>query len=269
MKKLSLQELQAVEYDILCAVVDLCEKKGLRYGLAGGTLLGAVRHGGFIPWDDDIDIEMPRPDYMKFMKIADQLPERYKLSSPYNDVENYHAYSKVYDMKTKMIEFPEGKKINIHVYIDIFPIDGMPDEPIAQEIHRYRCRRRMLSMYAFRVAKYKINETRGITRLLWKCVKFVQDRVIKDRQIYHVDRACLKYEFDKSKYCSETIAGYGFKETMPSLVYQFDKKIQFCNREFTTFRIPEYYLTNIYGDYMQLPPEEQRRQHDNKAYLLD
>lgn len=268
MEKLTLEQLQDIEYEILCNVADLCEKNGLRYGLAGGTLLGAVRHGGFIPWDDDIDIEMPRPDYIKFMKIADQLPNRYKLSSPYNDLDNFHAYSKVYDLKTKLVEFPEGKKIDIHVYIDIFPIDGMPDEPIAQERHRLKCRRRMLSMYAFRIAKFKLNETSGVKKLFWIFLKYIQNYLIKDRQIYYIDRICQKYDFDKSKYCSETIAGYGFKETMPCIVYQFDGRVKFRDREFYTFRIPEYYLTNIYGDYMQLPPENQRYHHDNEAYIL-
>ena len=269
MKKLSLQELQNIEYDILCAVADLCEKNDIRYGLAGGTLLGAVRHGGFIPWDDDIDIEMPRPDYIKFMKLADELPPRYKLSSPYNDSNNFHAYSKVYDLYTRMIEFPKGKKIDVHVYIDIFPIDGMPDEPISQEKHRLKCRKRMLTMMAFRIAKFKLNETHGIRKFFWKCLNIVQEHIIKDRLIYYVDSACLKYDFDKSKYCSETIAGYAFKETMPSIVYQFDGKVKFRDREFYTFKFSEYYLINIYGDYMQLPPENQRCQHDNEAYLID
>lgn len=269
MKKLSLEELQNIEYGILCEVADLCEKNNIKYGLAGGTLLGAVRHGGFIPWDDDIDIEMPRPDYIKFLKIAEQFPKRYKVSSPYNDLDNYHAYSKVYDMKTSLIEFPKGKKVRSHVYIDIFPIDGMPDNPIAQEKHRLRCRRKMLCMYAFRVAKFKLNEKKGLKYIFWKVLALIQKNIIKDRQAYILDKLCLKYGFYESKFCSEIIAGYGFKETMPAIVYEFTKKIRFRDRDFLTFRLPEYYLTNIYGNYMQIPPENERYNHDNVAYLKD
>ena len=182
MEKLSLQQLQDLEYGILCTVADCCEDNGIRYGLCGGTLLGAVRHGGFIPWDDDIDIVMPRPDYEKFLKIADKLPQRYRVSSPNNDIDNFHAYGKVYDMNTKMIEFPEGKRINIHVYIDIFPIDGLPEDEIKREKHRRRVKRLFLSLYAFRVAKYKINETHGVSRVLWNTIRMIQTHIIKDKQ---------------------------------------------------------------------------------------
>lgn len=91
-KKLDLKEIQRIEYDILCVFADICEKHGLRYGLCGGTLLGAIRHTGFIPWDDDVDVEMPRPDYMKFIQIAEQeFPEYLKVSTPYNDSNTFHS----------------------------------------------------------------------------------------------------------------------------------------------------------------------------------
>jgi len=269
MEKLSLQQLQDLEYGILCAVADCCEDNGIRYGLCGGTLLGAVRHGGFIPWDDDIDIVMPRPDYEKFLKMADKLPQRYRVSSPNNDIDNFHAYGKVYDMNTKMIEFPEGKRINIHVYIDIFPIDGLPEDEIKREKHRRRVKRLFLSLYAFRVAKYKINETHGVSRVLWNTIRMIQTHIIKDKQIKHLNKVVMKYDFDSSGYCGDIVAGYGFKEIIPRYVYQLDKKIRFRDREFFTFRSPEYYLTQLYGDYMMLPPEEKRIPHENEAYYSE
>ena len=268
-RELTLEELQQIEYEMLCAVADFCEENNLRYGLAGGTLLGAVRHGGFIPWDDDIDIEMPRPDYIKFLQLADKLPEKYKVVSPYNDETCFRPYSKVCDLTTKMIEFPEGKKIETHVYLDIFPIDGVPNEPISQEKHRRSCMASMYRFMAFRIAQFKVNETRGIRKLGWKILAFLQKTVVKDSLLKAVDKKCLKYDFDKSKYSSEVIAGYGFKGTMPSVVYDFSGEIKFRDRVFKCCKYPKYYLINLYGEYWKLPPEDQRITHDNKSYKIE
>lgn len=268
MEKLSLEEMKDIEYDILCDVADLCEKYGLRYGLSYGTLLGAVRHGGFIPWDDDVDIIMPRPDYEKFLKIAGELPDRLKASSPVSDENNFNTYAKVYDLRTKLIECPEGKRIPIHVYLDIFPIDGLPEDTLKMEKHRRRCRKLMLILYAFRAAKFKVNETKGLQRGLWKLLSLVQRKFIKNKQINYLNRVALKYDFDKSHYCGIVVAGYGYREMMPSHIFQFDRKVAFRDREFYTLRFTEYYLTQIYGDYMKLPPVEERIAHDNEAYRI-
>lgn len=269
MKRLSLEQVQDIEYSILCDVADLCETEGIRYGLCGGTLLGAIRHEGFIPWDDDVDIVMPRPDYERFLKESHKLPSRLKVSSPISDENNFHAYGKVYDMKTRLIEFPKGKKIDIHVYIDIFPIDGLPDDPIKMEKHRRRCRRLMLTLYAFRVARYKTNETTGLKKLFWSTLSSFQRSVVRNKQIDHLNRVVMKYDFDKSKYCGDIVAGYGYKELIPYYVYQLDRKVKFRDREFYTYRSPEYYLTQLYGDYMQLPPVEKRTHHNNEAFLIE
>ena len=129
----------------------------------------------------------------------------------------------------------------------------------------------MRAMYlftGFRIAKYKMNETSGFSKNCWKLLSSVQHRIIKQKLLARMDRICNKYSFDKSKYCSEVIAGYGFKDTMPKQVYDFSGKIHFRDREFLTFKFPEYYLINIYGNYWELPPEDKRIVHDNEAYLI-
>ena len=269
-KKLDLKEIQRIEYDILCVFADICEKHGLRYGLCGGTLLGAIRHTGFIPWDDDVDVEMPRSDYMKFIQIAEQeFPEYLKVSTPYNDSNTFHSYGKIYDLRTKLIEFPEGKKVPVHVYIDIFPVDGMPLEPQKHEKHRIRTRRRMLLLYGFKVAKYKTNEEMKIfAKLFWKIIAILENVIPKKWLIKYVDGLALKYDFDESAYNSVLVAGYGFRETMPHIIFDYNNKVRFVDREFCTFCKTDYYLTNIYGNYMELPPIDQRKCHDICAFQI-
>ena len=268
MEKLSLRQIQKKEYDILFAFATLCETNGLRYGLAGGTLLGAIRHKGFIPWDDDIDVVMPRPDYYKLIEIADKsLPDYYKLITPHNDNETFHAYGKICDLRTSLIEFPEGKRIHTHLYIDIFPVDGMPEGLINQGKHMRKTRFRMLILYAFKVAKYKRNERLRLYKsFFWEVVAFIDKLLPKQFLIDWVDSLANKYKFDDSKYQAVIVAGYGAREIMPKYVYQFDNKIFFEKSEFRTFVKPDYYLTNIYGNYLELPPIEQRIPHDIEAY---
>ncbi len=268
MRKLNLQEIQSKEFEILCEFDRICRKHHLRYGLCGGTLLGAVRHEGFIPWDDDIDVEMPRPDYKKLMEIAEaEFPSYYRLETPYNNLDTIHAYGKICDLRTELIEFPEGKRIRTHLYIDVFPIDGMPDDRIKQEKHRKKTRRRMLALYGFRVAKYKRNEKMGIfMKCFWRLASAANKMMPAKRLIKRVDKMAEKYEFGTTRYNAVIVAGYGAIEIMPKIVFGFDNEVTFCGRKFFATDKPDYYLTSIYGDYMQLPPEERRIHHEMEAY---
>lgn len=267
-KKLSLEAIQAKEYDILCVFADVCDKYQLRYALCGGTLLGAIRHKGFIPWDDDIDVVMPRTDYNKLLTIAEQaFPQLYKLSSPRNDPDTFHAYSKIYDLNTELIEYPESKKIRSHLYIDVFPIDGMPDGLVKQKRHMVKTRRRMLTFYALKIAKYKLNEKLTFyKRIFWHILNLIDNLIPKQWLIKWVDSIATKYNVDDSKFQAVIVAGYGEREIMPKWVYQYEGKVFFEKKEFRTFSKTDYYLTNLYGDYMKLPPKEKRIPHRMEVY---
>ena len=123
---------------ILKEFISICKDNNLTYYALGGTLLGAVRHKGFIPWDDDIDIGMPREDYEKFKKIASNaLPENYKFLS--EDTSNYKkAFSVIRDDSTKIIMNYSNEEQEESLWIDIFPLDGMPTNPLKKKYHSYR-----------------------------------------------------------------------------------------------------------------------------------
>ncbi len=128
MKTIEIKEMQKIELEILKSFSKICDEHKLRYFLSNGTLLGAIRHKGFIPWDDDIDVYMPRNDYMTFLQlVGSSLEPHYKLLTPYNSKEYIYTYAKLYDDRTILIEWPDTVRYTIGVYIDIFPVDGLPE----------------------------------------------------------------------------------------------------------------------------------------------
>lgn len=119
-----MNELQKKLVDILSWFHNLCNNNNLNYYAIGGTALGAIRHGGFIPWDDDIDVGMPRTDYEKFIKIANKYSKKYAIEYPGINKDFLYPYAKIYDTQTTLIE-NKRYKIKRGIYIDVFPLDGI------------------------------------------------------------------------------------------------------------------------------------------------
>ena len=139
MMESNLERLQDVEFEMLLELKRICDKYKIRYFLSGGTLLGAVRHKGFIPWDDDVDIEIPRGDYQKLLRvIAEELPSEMEFKSYETDPEYHHPIARIINNKVQVINhsFREGRIEP--AWIDIFALDGMPDNEILKIIHEFR-----------------------------------------------------------------------------------------------------------------------------------
>ena len=131
MKELSKNEIKTIQLDILQSIHQFCETNNIRYSLAYGTLLGAIRHKGYIPWDDDIDVMMPRPDYERFIQNYPNFCDR-NIVQTYNNDNSYYLWcAKVYDNRTEQITFPTRSG----VCVDVFPIDGLPDN--LEDVRKY------------------------------------------------------------------------------------------------------------------------------------
>lgn len=258
--KITIEKMQEIEFNLLKSFDEYCQLHDLRYYLAYGTLIGAIRHKGFIPWDDDVDVVMPRKDYEKLLEINPTLRNgQYKLITPKNRADWPYLFSKLVDTNTLMEEstYKSGK---IGVYIDIFPIDGLPDKVCARKWHLIK-----LKYWHFLLITVQKTNLKGKTkfRSLIKRIIYPIAKIIGINNILKkIEKLITKYDFDLSKYVAVQIAlDYGSRECVARENYYSTERGSFngCN-----FNIPSGYnniLTSIYGDYMEFPPEEERTSH--------
>lgn len=281
MKELTSIELKTVELDILKNVANFCDVNHLRYNLGGGTLLGAVRHKGFIPWDDDIDISMPRPDYMKFIEKYNGSSENYFVKSIENDGSYIYTNAKVYDKRTYLKDFLVSKSLSYSgVHIDIFPVDGIPETHISREI-LYLIQRLLIimvngsSMRYIRSHKYydstsSLANILGIFRTIMKFSAISIFKIFPTNKLVKLVNSNLeRYSYNKSEYVACLVACiHGAScEKMRKMDFEHRIKLQFEDLLFWSPACYKLYLQNLYGDYMKLPPVENRKPHHNfKAY---
>lgn len=249
-KQISIQEMRSIQLAMLKSIHQFCVANGIRYSLSGGTLIGAVRHQGFIPWDDDIDLMMPRPDYERF--VATYQHDYYQVKSYMNDDTYWLPFCKVFDSRTVLVE----SHIKSGVYLDIFPIDGMPDEETTKKMIERRIKLQFKNIYfASKVYKFKAGNP------LLNRLKYAVRRILvpsREKSIKELEDMCTTYSFETSEYAGVLAGGYGINERMPKSV--FLKYIDLPFEDLSCKCIADYdtYLTNLYGDYMTLPPIEKR-----------
>lgn len=267
MQELDLNSIRNIQLDALSFFDNFCRKNNLRYSLAGGTLLGAIRHKGYIPWDDDIDLMMPRPDYERFKEIFSG-NEKYCIYTPENSDYPY-LYTKLCDLNTVLIEKPGTKSIKYHVYLDIYPIDGLPTDLNESKKLFKKMKRRTFLFDMLRLAKFNKKYGSPFHKFLWSLINIFSFFVSSNKIISNITRICKKIDFETSDYIGNVSCGYYFKERMNKDVFSL-KDIEFEQRKFLSIKGYDEYLTNLYGDYMQLPPKEKQvLSHDYVACLRE
>lgn len=265
MKKIDSDELKDIQLEILKEVDSFCINNDIDYIVYAGSLIGLVRHGGYIPWDDDIDIAMPRPSYDRFIN---------EFKHPYLRVQSYekndsfmYTFSKVDDVRTVLIE-DKRYKSEIGVNIDIFPLDALPSSTFIRNIY--------VNLFYFlfiiiNIKQIKIKKQRA----LYKNIIIIISRLLLMPFTYKTlvgttIKLSKLLNYNKANYVGNMAWGFGKKEIM---VKGWVSKIERMKFETIYVNAPIFYdevLTQKYGDYMLLPPEEQRSSHHAfQAYYKD
>jgi lipopolysaccharide cholinephosphotransferase len=246
-----LAAVQNKEFRILCAIRDICERNNIDYWLDGGTCLGAVRHGGFIPWDDDIDIAMRREDMPRFAEAAKrELPEGLFLQTNETDPTYTHPMIKVRDMNSLMVEFSDdfSRPYQKGLFVDIFPMIPYPtiSRSLCKKIAKGFCKANGI------MSKPHTYSWRSVAELFWFGAKRIYYRSLWS--LFNIIKK-------KDTYYSNTLAecGYGIMHRQDSIFPT--KPIMFNGETFRGPANPDAYLKDLYGDYMQLPPEDKRKGH--------
>ena len=264
MRKLSLREIQNEELDILKYVVDILEENNLRYSLLGGTLLGAIRHRGFIPWDDDIDIGMPRPDYNKLIKLFNQVNKKKNIELQAYELNNsFLPFCKIVNRDIEIKDHSICDQEKRFLWIDIFPMDAFPEDEkkLDNMFKKLEICKKMIyiNYYKNKITKDS-NWVKFVKRMLLKPIaSFITAQTI-------INYAC-KEDYNTAISIGNMVWGYGKVEKIPKDYYDNLIEVEFENIKFKGFKEYNQYLSQIYGDYMQLPPVEKRVTHNIEAWI--
>ena len=268
MKKLTLDEIRGLELELMDAFTKLCEQNDIYFTLGGGTLLGAIRHQGFIPWDDDIDVMMPRRDYERMLRLWKQHEsnERFLMLKTDGDkVFTGNSFATLVDTSATMVK-ENQKDIDVPhgIVTDVFPLDGCPDSKWQRYLQYYHA-----MMYSLYITEVVPSKHGGLIKFVSSVLlKLVPSRERRTKIWKKHEKKMTRYGFRTHKKSTELCAGPGYmvneypQEAFAEVIYH----------EFEGLQMPipkgyDAYLKMAFGDYMELPPEDKQVPHHDLVAL--
>ena len=263
----------AVIIDVLSVFIRICEAQGLRYFCAGGTAIGAVRHQGMIPWDDDIDVFMPRPDYDRFLRLAaHSMPEGYEVLSPYATKDYPMYFAKMCNARTTLLE-NERIPCVFGLYIDIFPLDGACEDVETCYREKRRFKRLMNKLEAVSTrnsfGEYigLLTKRREWGRFAVKTVAFCCRSWLRRWLLKQMDSIAYGHDYALSSRVVTYSGAYQRQEIYPKAWLETPQMFAFEGLMVNLPHDYDAYLRHFFGDYMTLPPVEQRASHHQKVFF--
>ena len=271
-----LSDVQKYILKILKDVTSLFDEMGIRYYMQGGTMLGSIRHKGFIPWDDDVDIAIPREQYDKMLNtISDKLPENLELRTYWDESTHHYYFARIVDTRYLIKRMGSMEVRYENVWIDLFPLDGMPNNAAVRQIHKFRLLFTRMLYHISTIEKVNINRP-GRSKLEKVIIRFAQitriGKIINTRrQLDKIDRLLKAYPLKGSKWIVNFTGqtSYKFNELFRKKIYGHKKMYPFEDMMLPGPEQYDAYLTSLYGDYMTPPADCDKNAHVSELVRND
>lgn len=271
-----LNETQQYIMQVLRDVVRILDELEIPYYMQGGTMLGAVRHKGIIPWDDDVDLGIPRADYQRLLEqVADRLPENLELRTYEDETDHHYYFARIVDKRYQIRRMGSLEERLENVWVDLFPLDGMPDGLLVRQWHKMRLLTVRLKYHlsCFERVNIKRPGRPLVERIIIKIATWT--RVGKwfntRKQLDKMDRLLKKYPPEKNEYYVNFMGqtSYKFNEMFKKSVYGKGKRYPFEDLMLVGPEDYDGYLKSLYGDYMTPPKVEDRNAHVSELVPID
>lgn len=263
---LTISEIQDHLYIMLKEFDSFCKENDIKYSLSGGSLLGAIRHKGFIPWDDDIDICLSRPDYEKLITIFPKVfHSNYLLRSIERNNSKY-PFARLEKLDIKIED--EYSNANQFLFMDIMPVDGLPNDK--NEVVSIYKKRKIYSKM-LELCDAKLGHGKSFSRAFIKSILIIFAKCVGYKYWTHkLDQLAKQYDYNTSDYVGAITGGvYGEAECMVKVAFEKRVPIEFRDLKLEVFSCYDTYLSNLYGrNYMEIPPEGKRKISSIRAYEI-
>ena len=263
-KELNEQEIKSISRKILKEIDTICRANNIKYSLIAGTLLGAVRHKGFIPWDDDIDIAMTRKNYQMFVEYCATHGTTFELKCLEMDRQYNYLFAKACNKDTVVVEkIGNRSQCSYGVFVDIFPMDYIGDtfEEAKKNVDIMKLNRSLIIAYNWK--KFQRNPRNSI----WKePIRFAFYLITRAINIKNIEKKTEDFYINlsrsKTKYIADAVDnGYSYKAIFPSDLFEKYIEVEFEEDRYFAIQGYESWLKQTYGNYMELPPTEKQISH--------